>query len=358
MIENKSIKDISLNLVNIAKEMKEDIECAKKHLKLVADIETQFMKLKEITYNLKKSLFNHKKDLEEIQETIKELKLLESFDPIDPMSEEDAILFAKGQSMISDNNNIKSSTSVNFMNKNLSQVFGNIRSLLRGTTIEEPYEEVKVLKEQKEPKLRTNTCEDTRNNSMLSYKESMENIVLKIDDKLVPVSSVNLDFNNIANSAKELAVAEKFCASCKQFTQYAIILECFCVICLDCLQKNTKARNPDLLDNVFEAARDQCAGMCSCPKHKIPINMSILSKVFGYSNIEKASIEALKRQINFNTEQNTINYVVCYECKEVITSVNKSVEVITSNRKLRMCLDCSEKAKSRLYKVSENCGVF
>lgn len=354
MIENNSIKDISLDLTNVVKGIIEDINCANKHLKLVADLEDQLIELKKVTYKLKNRIPDYEKDLKEIQETIKELNLLESFDTTDPTSEEDSLLFAKGQSMISNYNNIKTSASINFLNKKVSQVFDNIRSLLRGTGIEN-YEEVKEL--HKESKMTSTTCEDARNKSMLSYKESIENIVLKVDDKLVPVSSVNLDLNNIDNSAKELAVAEKFCISCKQFTQYAIILECYCVVCIDCLQKNTKARNPDLLDNVFEASRDQHAGMCSCQKHGVPIDMPTLGKVFGYSTIEEASIGALRRQINFNTEESTINFLICPECEKLIKSVQESVEVVTGNRKLRVCLNCSEKIKGRLHKL-KNCEVF
>lgn len=345
MIENKLIKDIASNLGNVAKEMEEDIDNAKRSIKLVTDFEIVYMGLKEAVYKLSKEVPRYEKDLKEIKATLRELDLLEDFDTTDPNSDEDALLYAKAQSMISHNDNMSDSASVSYWNKKVESLLVNMKSLLRNVGKKEISEDEKEIRADAKASEGSRSVAESSMESKLSTlarKESVENIVLKIDDKLVPVSSIDLNLNDVENSAKELALAEKFCETCKQFTPYAIILNCYCIICLDCLQKLIKERNPSILNNVFEATKEELDGMCACPKHNVTIDIAILGKVFGYNVIEEASIEALRRQNDFGADRSKLCFLICPVCKELIKSVNKSVEVVHGNRRIRVCRDCSK----------------
>eukprot|EP00826_Nyctotherus_ovalis_P033971 TRINITY_DN277_c0_g2_i3.p1 TRINITY_DN277_c0_g2~~TRINITY_DN277_c0_g2_i3.p1 ORF type:complete len:346 (+),score=78.33 TRINITY_DN277_c0_g2_i3:99-1136(+) len=345
MIENKLIKDIACNLGNVAKEMEQDIANAKKNMKLVGDFETLYIGLKEVAYKLSKEIPNYKRDLKEIDATLKELDLLDDFDTTDPNSDEDALLYAKAQSMISHNDNMSDSASVGNLNKKVEDLLANMKSLLRNVGKKEICEDEKEIKTDTKAMEGSRILSESGMESKLSMpvrRESVENIVLKIDDKLVPVSSIDLDLNDVENSAKKLALAEKFCETCKQFTPYAIILNCYCVICLDCLQKSIKERNSHILNNVFEATKENLDGMCACPKHNVTIDISILGKVFGCSVIEEASIEALRRQSTFGSDRSKLCFLICPVCKELIKSVKTSIEVVHGNRRIRVCRDCSK----------------
>eukprot|EP00826_Nyctotherus_ovalis_P060260 TRINITY_DN8434_c0_g4_i1.p1 TRINITY_DN8434_c0_g4~~TRINITY_DN8434_c0_g4_i1.p1 ORF type:complete len:349 (+),score=84.75 TRINITY_DN8434_c0_g4_i1:98-1144(+) len=340
MIGDKLIEDICSNLGELAKRMEEDVEQAKKYVQLVTDLENQLTELRSASHNLMKQIPEYEKDLKEVQETRKEMSLFDSFDPKNSDSESSSMLYIKAQSIISHNENADTTGSVTCLNQNIELMLINIKSLLKNIGKDESFKE--LLQSSSTPKHLDSYEESKEKLSTLSYKESIENIVLKIEDKLVPVSSIDLDLGDVNNSAKELAAAEKFCETCKTFTVFAVILECYCVICVDCLEKYVRERNEYLLDNVFEASKEGLDGMCPCPKHGVTIDIFVLEKIFGYNVIEEASINALKRQNTFSLDRTKLCFFVCPSCKALIKSTDKSIEITDSDSKVRVCLDCSK----------------
>lgn len=340
MIGDKLIEDICSNLSELAKRMEGNVERAKRHVQLVTDLENQLTELRSASHSLRRQLPEYEKDLREVQETHEKMSLLDSFDPKNSNSDASSMLYIKAQSIISHNEGADSTGSVSCLNQNIELMLINIKSLLKGIGRDESFKE---LLQSPSTANHLDSYEESKEKlAALSYTESVENIVLKIKDKLVPVSSIDLDLGDVDNSAKELAVAEKFCETCKTFTMYAVILECYCVICIDCLEKYVRERNVYLLDNVFEASKQGLDGMCPCPKHGITIDISTLGKIFGYNVIEEAAINALKRQNTFSLDRSKLCFFVCPSCKALIKSADKSTEVSDSDGKVRVCLDCSK----------------
>ena len=121
---------------------------------------------------------------------------------------------------------------------------------------------------------------------------------------------------------------------CKRKSQFALLFKCCGKICIECFKRRLIGSEPRILLNSFETENKQTS-MCACPIHKQEISIKLLKEILGTNQLEKLSIEALKRQKKKNKD---IKYpTVCVDCKKTTNDDNTMINVCGKHKICQFC---------------------
>ena len=131
-----------------------------------------------------------------------------------------------------------------------------------------------------------------------------------------------------------LAEESKTCTVCGESS--TILLKCCGNICVYCARKRFVENNPFVLVNAFEAEKKQDT-ICVCPVHKMVVGIELLRKIFSDKELEKLSIEALKREIKERKVNRMKNPILCNNCRGIMNDDIKTTKTFNNHK---VCNNC------------------
>jgi len=170
---------------------------------------------------------------------------------------------------------------------------------------------------------------------------SRQNIDLQ-RGRMACVSSFNFNFNSkpVMEALNILAEENKTCSICNEKKNSATTLKCCGRICLQCLRKKVIEAEPRIFLNHFEAEKKQIV-MCVCSTHKTMITIEQLLMTFTHKEIERMSIDALKREKKLKKSYmgDISKPNLCIDCKKIIEDDLNTIKVCTKHK---ICCACYE----------------
>lgn len=150
----------------------------------------------------------------------------------------------------------------------------------------------------------------------------------------------NLNFNSkpVMEALNILGEESKGCGLCGDEGTAMITLKCCGRLCVRCMRKKLLDAEPRVLLNAFEAEKRQTS-VCVCPTHRTPVGVEVLLAVFTHKEVERVSIEALKRERKEkkNGVRDINNPSLCIDCKEVIEDDLNTMRVCATHKVCRGC---------------------
>eukprot|EP00826_Nyctotherus_ovalis_P062027 TRINITY_DN889_c0_g3_i2.p1 TRINITY_DN889_c0_g3~~TRINITY_DN889_c0_g3_i2.p1 ORF type:complete len:237 (-),score=77.41 TRINITY_DN889_c0_g3_i2:155-865(-) len=173
----------------------------------------------------------------------------------------------------------------------------------------------------------------------------------------------NLNFNSkpVMEALNILAEESKACAFCSDEGVATVTLKCCGKVCVRCMRKKLIDAEPRIVLNAFEAEKRQTS-VCVCPVHRTTVGTELLLATFTHREVERASIEALKRERKEkkNGVRDINNPSLCIDCKEVIEDDLNTMRVCAAHKVCRACYQyyfylSDSKRSSKNIKVAGNC---
>ncbi len=312
-IKHDAIEDLSTRLSQVIIDREESLRSTEANIVVVEDLTTRLNMLRDIVTRGKNQLKEGKKELQEMRTKQREISGIKEIDTDDPNSDTSIMSFVEGESIISNAESAKYSDTIASLNEHLKIALDNIGQFLKGHELKSP------VRGSAENRPYTSPFEQVDDNPKEEVKVPRSAVVLEPakvhelprpgkltsasgimtvskEGELVPLSSIKLSGGK--SEVAELAAMRKKCKGCGKLTESVLLFKCQCALCISCLQKQLLKRNEKLLSNTFESAKKQDA-MCVCSAHSCAVNMTLLSRIFLPQQIERASIDALKRQLKF-----------------------------------------------------------
>ena len=157
--------------------------------------------------------------------------------------------------------------------------------------------------------------------------------------KLISFTDFNVNTKPMEEALNLLAEETKTCNVCSYATEYLLILKCCGMICKNCLKERLSNADSRILLNPDEASKRQVS-MCVCPIHKTTIKAKILQTIFGSKEIEKLSIEAVKRekrQKKLEAGKKIVDSNLCQYCKKFINDDGNSIQICQIHKVCNYC---------------------
>jgi hypothetical protein len=162
-------------------------------------------------------------------------------------------------------------------------------------------------------KFNTKAVEEARKLLEMDYKgKEKYRIIEKLDYNIEQEDST--DSRELVETTESLTKHK--CSSCSD-TKELIHLDCCGDICIKCIKAQILKQEPRVLINPYEAERRQSA-ICTCPMHGVDIKMEVLQQIFELKELEKLSMEALKRQQKVSVNRKMKYPNICMRCKNVL----------------------------------------
>eukprot|EP00826_Nyctotherus_ovalis_P062748 TRINITY_DN9132_c0_g1_i1.p1 TRINITY_DN9132_c0_g1~~TRINITY_DN9132_c0_g1_i1.p1 ORF type:complete len:435 (-),score=123.09 TRINITY_DN9132_c0_g1_i1:204-1508(-) len=153
-------------------------------------------------------------------------------------------------------------------------------------------------------------------------------------------SLTEFEFNSkpVIEALNILAEGSKVCSVCSEEGGDSVLVKCCGRVCVRCMRKRVIGGCPGIVVNAFEAEKKQEA-MCMCPVHKVSVAAELLQKIFSPKELERLSIEALKRERKEKKSiRKGIKYpVLCVDCKGVMNDDIKAVKICSEHK---ICSSC------------------
>eukprot|EP00826_Nyctotherus_ovalis_P026817 TRINITY_DN2091_c0_g3_i1.p1 TRINITY_DN2091_c0_g3~~TRINITY_DN2091_c0_g3_i1.p1 ORF type:complete len:476 (+),score=137.58 TRINITY_DN2091_c0_g3_i1:97-1524(+) len=156
--------------------------------------------------------------------------------------------------------------------------------------------------------------------------------------KIISLTNFNFNSRPVMEALNILAEESKSCCMCGEECHSSTVLKCCGRVCLKCIRRKLLETEPRVVLNAFEAERKQTS-MCICPTHQMTINTEQLLSIFTNKELERISIEALKRERKNrkNDIRNINNPSLCIDCKEVIEDTLNTIKVCSKHKLCRGC---------------------
>jgi hypothetical protein len=155
--------------------------------------------------------------------------------------------------------------------------------------------------------------------------------------RVMCLTNFNFTSKHVMEALSILTEETKSCSVCNERNHSMIALRCCGKMCVKCLRKKLIESEPRILLNVFESEKKQ-SSICACPIHKTIITIEQLLSLFTHKEIERISIEALKRERK--VKNGTAKPSLCIDCKEVIED---DIEAMRVCAKHKVCKGCYKK---------------
>ena len=323
-IENDA-KVSSRSLMEAINKMKDDIDKAHRYINLTEELEARISELKKVSNRTKRKIKEYNINISEMNEVFGKLKELEEYNTVSNSSEVAYSLYSKADLMI----------------KNCTKILTGDSLILHNQTIEIMVNDIKRII-------------DPFGNTEISTSKQLSRIYTDSSDKELSISEAQHEFgrtnsrnlkisnSNSCHMKTSISDIRKLCGQCKFSSKFTLTLRCNCIICVKCLKEYIKKRNPELIDNALEGDGRGEYTVCPCPEHKVPIEFSLLCKLFGSKTMQEASIKSMKRQIGLAMDSNKLFFFVCPGCKKLIRNPEQSCEKIFDSMRGRVCKPCAE----------------
>lgn len=118
-----------------------------------------------------------------------------------------------------------------------------------------------------------------------------------------------------------------FCLDSKDLVH----LDCCGEVCAKCIKRQMREKEPRILLTAYEAEKLQTF-VCACPVHSTGLGVEVLQQIFDPRELEKLSIEALKRQQQVSARRKMKCPNICVECKCVVQN-----DMLREGKKCRKC---------------------
>jgi hypothetical protein len=354
MISRAQIKEL-------AEQLKELIGKREKKLKCTLDIFNSWKDMDEFLNGLRSAIkkmhiviANEQKELQNMKDKLRELILIKEIDTNNPNSEQSLISYVKSQSIVTEplslleepieNINSYFEKMQKFLNNKLSHKWLATKDSYfkeQGSEASPHHNEQTKRQAATECKYNSkaftealallagekNNCASIKN--YCPYKENTCKDKHLLDWRLNDKESKGI-MRNIHGS-------EEKCNSCKEYTKQLLRLTCCGHICISCLKKKIVEREPKVILNTFEAEKKQVS-MFVCPSHKVPLSIEIIKEIFGTKELERMSIEAMKRQKKISGSRRVKQPTLCSDCKAVMRDDTKAVKVCSKHKICKNCV--------------------
>ena len=118
-----------------------------------------------------------------------------------------------------------------------------------------------------------------------------------------------------------------------------LVLDCLCILCRNCIKLELLANDKNLMANTFEVGRKKEA-VCICPVHNWRVSPKQLQAVFSNEELERYSVEAIKRQLKEGKKVKNKWPNICVQCKGVMNDILK--DYMKSCYRHKICRTCIE----------------
>ena len=337
-IPKEKIEDILRKLATAINSKRELLYSAEENIKLGNQLYRQMEDLKKQINKISQQFAKEKSQIEDTEKIYKKMSKITEINIDSKTYEDDILIYVECESIVSNKASIMDKNSIENLNQDLEIFLAQIENQLINR------ENVEKLKKRTVshivPIHRKEFHEKNINPKELKSNEAIKsNISLKIKGKIQQLNDLKVYPNNPSTLGKELAKAEKLCEDCKQYTKYALILGCNCVLCIKCIKKMIESKKT-IIDSTFEAQAKKMDTSCACLNHSCLISPGILQRIYGGNKIELSSIFALKKQLKLGTLTAKCRPNVCNNCKSLIKDETKSGEVVALCHKHKVCIKC------------------
>eukprot|EP00826_Nyctotherus_ovalis_P062669 TRINITY_DN9112_c0_g1_i3.p1 TRINITY_DN9112_c0_g1~~TRINITY_DN9112_c0_g1_i3.p1 ORF type:complete len:397 (+),score=104.33 TRINITY_DN9112_c0_g1_i3:119-1192(+) len=328
IIKRNDIRSVADRLNEVASKRKEGLSPLLTSIKFAEEI---ISSLRATIEKAHKQLKSEEREIDNIKKIAKRLSRLEVISSASSTFDEDVLPYVEGESIISSYDE-KLNNAVEPMKAEMLEIAEKIKRYVKEGRYEQKKEEVK-LAIQEEEKLIPKVLDEP--------KKEAEGVQIKVNDKIGVISNLPANPRHEEDYVAELVVAEKMCELCRNFTRYALILSCRCSLCLKCLKEKLLKENEHMLSSTFEAYKKRNNAMYACPTHGTSIEAKVLEAICGEEIVERASIEAMKRQLQECALSKKFYPTLCMLCRNIIRDETDSYSSITLCSKHKLCTNCN-----------------
>eukprot|EP00826_Nyctotherus_ovalis_P016660 TRINITY_DN14833_c0_g3_i8.p2 TRINITY_DN14833_c0_g3~~TRINITY_DN14833_c0_g3_i8.p2 ORF type:complete len:178 (+),score=46.15 TRINITY_DN14833_c0_g3_i8:578-1111(+) len=131
----------------------------------------------------------------------------------------------------------------------------------------------------------------------------------------------------------------KLCVKCRKVRKEMLVLDCLCILCRTCMKLELLAKDKSVISSTFESGRKKEA-TCTCSVHNWRISPKQLQAVYSPEELERYSIEAMRRQVREGKKLKNRWPNICIECKGVISDLSKdNAEACYRHKLCRTCIE-------------------
>ena len=369
IISHSQIKEVSDKLKIVIKEKDEKLKQAIMLLNTWKEIEEFLEELRSTMKKMKSSMSNEEKEIQNIHQMRRQLEFVNEINTNNPSSEKSLLAYVESQSIItsppSELTNCMENIITHFekmekliINKSKSKWISNKEvNFKKEVHVERKYEEKKpVIKRHSERDLyKIDSKPLAEALAILATEERyMKNKepdpfrkiinlpdIKPIEEKPELIKDVQFENNKHHNKENEsrkpeLLPKEKRCGVCMVPGGPILTISCCGEICANCFKQRIIDYEPKVLLNPFEAERRQVA-MCVCPLHKTFINFKIIRLLFSDKELERFSVDALKRQKKNGAGKRLKHQNICADCKGAMKDNVKTVKVGSKHKICEYC---------------------
>ena len=328
IIKKETISDVANRLNEVASKRKEGHNSLSISIEFAKEIVSS---LNEVIAKAHKQLGDEENEIRNIDKLVKKLQKLRLIDTTNTMYERDALSYAEGESLIT-NYSERPFNPLESIKIEMGEIAEKINGYVKEGKYEKKQEALKIALEEGKvgPKVQTQT------------KKEIESVQIKMNDEIVALLDTQKTQKSEEDYVAKLVAAEKMCELCHTFDRYTLILSCQCSVCLKCLKEKLLKESEGMLSNTFEAHKKKHKSMHACPNHGTPIEIKVLEAICGEEEVERASIEAMKRQLQKCTQGKWLYPTICMHCSTLIKDETDKDSAVSLCQKHKLCKSCEK----------------
>jgi hypothetical protein len=328
IIERENIRSLADHLNEVVSKRKEVSSSLSISIKFAREIITN---IEGIIEKAQKQLIDEGKEIKDIEKLGKKLQKLKLIDTASLTYDEDILPYVKGKSIITSYSE-KPNNSLESIKAEMFEIAEKINGYVKEGKYEKEQENLKVALEEEKVMSKVQSKERMR---------EIESVQIKVDDRIGAIEDISNSSKSEEDYVSELVGAEKMCELCHTFNRYTLILSRRCSICLKCLKESLLKGSNNTLSNTFEAHKKKHKSMYACPNHGTPIEAKVLEAICGEEEVERASIEAMKRQLQECIQTKLFYPIICMCCKNLIKNETDKYSVVSLCTKHKLCYICN-----------------
>lgn len=322
----------SLNTMVVQKQHK--LEAVVENANMVVKMVRHLKELKLVAARAKELIKRRQEELKDIETKLYKVKKLEKIDSRSPSFDEDSLIYAEVQSIVSTNEHTQDP--VDSLNCEITVLLNQLKQDLK-----RKYKRFND-KENDSPlpivKIPNKTKAFREAKKTIQYNTSRN----KCNISAEPIISNSAAKNKLKEELSKFARPQKACDVCHTPQKFILILECTCTICVDCLKKSVIGKEGQLFKDIFQAQREKQISMCACQKHSRNISPKLLALIFGSGFVEQQSIAATRRQLAYCEQTRKTCPNICVSCKCLLQDTVHARGVVALCHKHKVCKYCAK----------------
>eukprot|EP00826_Nyctotherus_ovalis_P034948 TRINITY_DN2954_c0_g2_i7.p1 TRINITY_DN2954_c0_g2~~TRINITY_DN2954_c0_g2_i7.p1 ORF type:complete len:340 (+),score=102.94 TRINITY_DN2954_c0_g2_i7:122-1141(+) len=305
---------------------------------MVVKVVRHLKELKLVATRAKELIKKRQEELKDIEAKLYKIKKLEKIDSRSPSFDEDSLIYAEVQSIISTGKHTQDPA--DSLNHEVTMLLDQLKQDLKGKykrfndkENDSPLPIVKIPN-------KTKAFREAR--KTIQYKASRN----KCNISTEPIISNFAAKNKLEDEVSKFAKLQKPCDICHTLQKFTLMLECTCTICVDCLKKSVIGKEGRLFKDIFEAQKEKQISMCACQKHSRNISPKLLTLLFGSEFVEEQSVAATRRQLEYCELTKKTCPNICVNCRCLLQDTVNAKGVVALCYKHKVCKYCAKKCYS------------